>query len=507
MDLLRAIFFPGPKPTEPEAWRQQAETLRRILDTLPVGVWIADTDSKLIFSNPAGRSLWGGPGWVSLNQSSQLIARWTKTGERIKPHERSLTRALLRGEIVLNEEVEIEGFDGSRRTILNSAIPLRDPEDKIIGALVVDQDITDRKLIEAALRDSEIKARAILENAADGLIIADDRGVIQSTNRAADRIFGYDAGELEGLTLKHLVPRPYPAEDKTYRSPSQKPSVFPVVNSTREVMGQRKHGEIFPLDLAASQIFFDDRRLYIAIVRDNTERKRAQQELSHSHEQLRALAAHLQSIREEERFRIAREIHDELGQSLTGLKLDLAWIMSRLPADGPPLRQRAKTMSALIDNTIQTVRRIATDLRPGILDNLGLVAALEWQAAEFQNRTGIQCRCLSRLDDTGLDAERRTALFRIFQETLTNVARHSQATIVEVRLQETAGQLVLEVSDNGQGFSEKQITDPRSVGLLGMRERAHILGGELQITSAPDQGTTVTARIPMPETSPANAAP
>ena len=214
-------------------------------------------------------------------------------------------------------------------------------------------------------------------------------------------------------------------------------------------------------------------------------------------EHLRALAAHLQNIREEERARVAREIHDELGQTLTALKMDLSWLASRLPKDQDLLLQKTETMSKLVDTTIQSIWRITAELRPGILDDLGLTAAIEWQAQEFQSRTGIKCRFISGKRNPDLDQDRSIAVFRILQETLTNVARHAQATRVKISLIRMRGDLVLEVRDNGKGISEKDIFRPRSLGLLGMRERAHLFGGKLKIHGAPGNGTSVTLKIPL----------
>lgn len=225
--------------------------------------------------------------------------------------------------------------------------------------------------------------------------------------------------------------------------------------------------------------------------------RNAQRRLSRSREQLRTLAARLQSVREEERSRVAREVHDVLGQALTGIKMDATWILAKLPEDQTKLVARAKSMSNLIDSTIQTVRRIATDLRPGLLDNLGLVAAVEWQASEFQARTGITCRVTSNLRDASLAPDSATAVFRIFQETLTNVARHAQATTVIVDLGEQGSRVVLQVADNGRGIDLAEVTQSKSVGLLGMRERAAILGGDLVISGAPGQGTTVVLSLPL----------
>ncbi len=230
---------------------------------------------------------------------------------------------------------------------------------------------------------------------------------------------------------------------------------------------------------------------------ERTDRKRAEERLRESHEQLRALSVYLQYVREEERTRIAREVHDELGQSLTRLKMDLAWLAGRLPRSQRTLLDRLTDMSNHVDATIQSVRRIATELRPGILDDLGLVAALEWQANEFQCRTGIECHVTSTLQDTLLDADLNTAFFRIFQETLTNIMRHANASRVEVRSTQHDDRVVLTVADNGRGITPDEIADRRSIGLLGMEERAALLGGDVEIKGEPGKGTTVTVKIPL----------
>lgn len=224
----------------------------------------------------------------------------------------------------------------------------------------------------------------------------------------------------------------------------------------------------------------------------------ADEQLVHHHEQLRALTAYLQYVREEERARIAREIHDELGQMLTNLKIELAWLAGRLPKNRRLLREKAAQMLGHLDALMHTVRQIVTELRPGILDELGLVAALEWQASEFQRRTGLRCTFAAQVSAERWDNDITTALFRIFQETLTNVLRHARATQVTVRLTEDAQHLTLEIVDNGRGITEAEIANTHSIGLLGMRERAALLGGEISLTGAPGRGTTVVIRLPIP---------
>jgi signal transduction histidine kinase len=231
--------------------------------------------------------------------------------------------------------------------------------------------------------------------------------------------------------------------------------------------------------------------------REITDRMSKEDEFRRSTEQLRELSARLQSVREEERTHLARAIHDELGQALTGLKMDVAWLQKHLDQPQPALLEKTQAMSDLIDTTVQTVRRISTELRPGILD-LSLVATIEWQLQEFQTRSGIKGILVSAPEETTLDTDGATTVFRIFQEILTNVARHAQeATHVEVILEESAAFLTLQVRDNGRGITESDIHSPKSIGLLGMRERARLQAGEVHFQGTPGKGTTVTVRLPL----------
>lgn len=232
------------------------------------------------------------------------------------------------------------------------------------------------------------------------------------------------------------------------------------------------------------------------ITRDITDLRRAEEERERSFKQLRALAGRLQNIREEERKRVAREIHDQLGQALTAIKIDLSSLLRELPAADKPQAKKTSAILKLVDESIRTVRRISTELRPGMLDDLGLVATLEWAGEDFQARTGTACRLDLPRNDIAVNPEQATAIFRIFQETLTNVARHANATAVEVRMVKDAGGLTLEVRDNGKGIPVERLTATKSLGILGMRERAMLLGGELTIKGTPGSGTTVKVRIP-----------
>jgi signal transduction histidine kinase len=229
-----------------------------------------------------------------------------------------------------------------------------------------------------------------------------------------------------------------------------------------------------------------------------SESEDAEEKFRRSHAQLRALTGHLQYVREEERSRISREVHDELGQAMTSLKLDLSWLSGKL-AGNKILQKKIRAMSAQAGETILAIRRIATELRPGVLDSLGLAAAIEWQAADFQERTGIRCTVKIAVKEAIWDREFSTVCFRIFQETLTNIIRHADATRVVVHMTQAGSDLTLSVADNGRGISEKEISDARSIGLAGMRERVAQVGGVVLIVGQPRRGTTVTMRVPIQE--------
>jgi PAS domain S-box-containing protein len=227
-------------------------------------------------------------------------------------------------------------------------------------------------------------------------------------------------------------------------------------------------------------------------------------ELKESSRQLQALAANLELAREEERTQIARELHDQLGQALTAMKFDLAWLADHLGPKDATLAQKAKTVTAQMDGMIKTVRRIATELRPGMLDDLGLAASIEWQARDFEKRTGIVCAVNVPSEDLLLSRSQSVALFRIFQEALTNVARHANAQNIEAKLVATPEAVTIEVHDDGRGIQVQEIAGLHSLGLLGMRERAKRLGGAFDIHGVPGDGTILTVSIPINKTNDIN---
>ena len=319
-------------------------------------------------------------------------------------------------------------------------------------------------------------------------VLSSDRFILHCNDRFAELV-GIKIQNVIGSSLEDLV---WPADRARMNALLVSAAQGPCRG---EIQLQSPLGKPLPVRLSLNPLHPGATQAVCLIASDLSEVKHAEQELRTSTEQLRNLAARLLSVREEERTRIAREIHDELGQSLTAVKMDIAWLAGRLPSGNSPMHKRIEATMQLADDLIKSVRRISTELRPGILD-LGLVAAVEWQAQEFQTRTGIPCT-LQLLDQEEIAPHVSTALFRIVQETFTNVARHAGATNIKVTLEKEGDLLLLRIEDNGMGFNTADPTLSKSLGLLGMRERIAMLGGQLEIASVLGQGTSVTARIPI----------
>jgi len=340
------------------------------------------------------------------------------------------------------------------------------------------------------LQGADHTYRVFVERMNEGAaVLSSDHTVLHCNGRFA-RFLGARLQSVIGSSMLDLVwPDDHPKLEALLRRAAQR-------NCRGEIRLQSRKGAPLSVQLSLNPLRLDSTRAVCLIASDLSETKRAEQELRASSEQLRNLTAHLQSVREEERARISREVHDELGQSLTAVKMDLAWLAGRLPQRNGQMLKRIRSTRQLADSMIQSIRRISTELRPAVLD-LGLAAAVEWQVQEFQARSGIQCK-VRLLTHEVFAPDVSTTLFRILQETLTNVARHAKATRVEVVKQKRRDRVVLMIRDNGRGFDEENPSVSKSLGLLGMRERAAILGGQVNISSAPGKGTTVTAWIPLP---------
>jgi PAS domain S-box-containing protein len=347
-------------------------------------------------------------------------------------------------------------------------------------------------------RQTDEKFRGVLELAPEAIMLVDGRRGIVLVNSQTEALFGYRREELLGQTVDMLLPERFRrAHEDLIAGYLAQPRCRPM-GKGRVLFGRCQNGREFPAEISLSPLGGGDGVRVICSIRDISERMRAEKELVDSRERLRELAAHVDAVREKERKRIAREIHDELGSLLTALKMDISLARMNVEA-GTDIHGRIEQMRDLVEQTIHMVRHVATQLRPTAL-NLGIVPALEWLLEDFGRRTGIAC-AFDADDEIEMDDAQATAIFRIVQESLTNVARHAAASTVKVRLARSATGIELAVQDNGRGFDPATAGND-SFGLLGIHERALLLGATTAIDSAPGTGTTVAITIPVPKETP-----
>ena len=357
-------------------------------------------------------------------------------------------------------------------------------------------DVTEKRLAEALLFDSEQRFKALAENMPIAIGSHHIDGDVKFLNKHFLKTIGYSPADIPTLKVWYKKTQPNTeVRKKLYNHWLE--TVIAYKKGTLSLLPNMetgilcKNGETRTFNFLFS-IYKDI--VYIILV-DITERKLAEQELINSHLQLRDLASHLQKVREDERKYIAREIHDELGQLVTGLKMDISLAKRKIEKQQPEQGDNLSEIMKITDDIINTIRRIATELRPSILDDIGLDAALEWQTKEFAKRTKMVCRFYNKVKNLTISMDVKSNLFRIFQESLTNIMRHSKATEVVVLLELEDENLVLSVSDNGVGF--KINTQTNTFGLLGIKERAIMLNANLKINSAPNKGTCITIKVPL----------
>jgi PAS domain S-box-containing protein len=368
---------------------------------------------------------------------------------------------------------------------------------------VILRDITERQRAleeqsraQRRLEESEKRLNSIIHSAMDAIITIDEQQAIVLFNAAAEKIFKCEAAQAIGSRIERFIPERYRARHREHVVRFGEADVTTRRMGMELVLaGLRSDGEEFPIDASISHVTVGGNRYYTVILRDISERVLAAAELSKSHEELREMYASMHEVREAERTRIARELHDELAQWLTALKMDASWIAKQKPEEHSKLITRAERMRSVIDNTVAAVRRIAADLRPLDLDELGVVPALENLSNSLSQRTELIVAFKSQTDAVNLREPYATALYRMVQEALTNVARHANATSVAVEIGLVNEMLLVRVQDDGQGFKP----DPgrKSFGVLGIRERARTLGGEARIFSPKEGGTIVEIEIPL----------
>ncbi len=479
--------------------RESERLLRQVLDTLHVGVWQVDAGGRIVAANPAGRRIWAGERKVGIEDYGEYRGWWASDGRPIAAHEWAAARAIEKGETSLDEVVDIQCFDGSRKTILNSAVPLRDDAGALRGAIIVNHDITALKEAERALDAAERRHRATFEQAAVGMANVSLGGRWLDVNRRLCDILGRTREQVLATTPESVTH----AEDRRADTITMALLAGGEIPSyAREKRCLRPDGSIVRVRTTASLVRGPGGApdYIVEAIEDVSARHRAE-------EALRRISQQLVDVRERESARIAREIHDELGGALTGFKLDLAWIGRRLDESGAdaaqdPVRERIRTMREALDATVATTRRICTELRPAVLDDLGLAAAIEWQAREFGRRSQVEVDLALDEHMPAVDDTVSTTVFRIVQEVLTNVARHAQARRVRIALAPAGGSLALEIADDGRGLDVDAAARGGGLGLAGIRERVALCGGTLAIDSVARRGTTVRVAVPLTATAP-----
>jgi two-component system sensor histidine kinase UhpB len=363
--------------------------------------------------------------------------------------------------------------------------------------LSIIKDITERKNSEIEIRNSESKYKMLFNNANDAVFVtqlSDEKtyGDFIEVNEVACEKLGYSKEEFLQLSPSAIV-APKSIVDFNFnmnRLMEEGHIIYDLVH-------RAKDRKLIPVEINAHLFQYNNKPTVLSIARDITERKQAEEKLRRTSKLLRELATHLQTIREEERTMIAQEIHDELGQVLTALKIQVSLLANKLNSDQEPLKQKFNSLSRMIDSSVESVQKISSKLRPGILDELGLIAAIEWQTEEFEKLTNIKCSLVIPKEELNLGKEKSTAIFRIFQEALTNIARHSEASRVQISLLNYQSNISLEIQDNGRGIAQEQVKDFKSLGIHGMEERAMVFGGQVYIEGFAGRGTKVKVEIPI----------
>jgi two-component system sensor histidine kinase UhpB len=362
-----------------------------------------------------------------------------------------------------------------------------------VTELELRRELSERSRMESALRESETRYHSLIDQTSDIIAVVDENGVIRYGSPSVGPVLGYTPEALVGRNAGDLVhptdvARVLEAHHAAVRDPTaaQRGVEFRCLHQDGTWRIIEALGSMLQYRSAGPQV--------VLTLRDVTGRRRDEEALRASHEQLRLLARRLEEVRDEELTRLSREIHDELGHALTALRLELGWLASRLRRNREPVPRKAAEMLALVDDTIDTVRRIAGRLRPPVLEDLGLTPALESLLERFLQKTGLEVDL--QTDSADVPPAARRALYRIVQEALTNVVRHAEARTVRVRLESSSEQVMLEIADDGRGIPPGMIDDPGSLGLVGMRERAAALGAEFQVAANPTGGTTVRVAVP-----------
>lgn len=482
--------------TENRERQRVEEEFRAIVENAPDHIARYDSQFQRTYANPSLAKSYGLPIEELIHKPMFSIIR--DAGVKIDEQEFAQIQERFSDVFRTGKSCEFDitlPMPSGRRDYSVRLFPELDVDGSVINVLSIAREITVSKHAEEELRKEKEVLKKIFDNIPVLIGFVGKDGRVKLVNREWERVMGWTLKELQAENVD-IFSEAYP--DLPYRQ-----KVFDFIAAATgdwvDLKIRVRDGRV--LDVACAIVQLSD-GTKVAIAQDITERKRAEERIRATTEQLRALPARLQAAKEEEDIRIAREIHDEMGSTLTSLRWELERLDRTISDSTNGLaRQSLKAnfdeMRKLTNATISTMRRIASELRPGILDDLGLMEAIEWQTEQFEARTGIECRCDCPLEDVEFNPQQATAIFRIFQEALTNVLRHSGAKNVEVTARRDKSEFFLTIHDDGNGIRNDQISGNSSLGILGMRERAHLIGGDLKITGIEKKGTLVTLRVPI----------
>lgn len=462
--------------------REENEMLRSLVRDAPVAFVALDLQRRVKLWNHAAERIFG---WREEEVVGKPLPHVPAESEESS---RALHRRAVAGDRLRDIELERVTKAGHEVKVSLSTSPLRDIANNIIGMVGVYDDIADNARPEA---DPEIPFRGLVEQSLVGLYIIQD-GLFQYVNPRWAAMFGRMQQEMAERPVADFIT---PEDRATVVGNLERRISGEVSSIFYHFKGMHKDGRTVDIEVQGTRFQYRGRPAVIGVGIDVTEARLREEQIARSEARLRELSQHLLTVREEQRTALSRELHDVLGGTLTALKMDIAWLKKH--AAEARMAERIDTMMALVRDAIDTVRKISSELRPGVLDNLGLLDAIAWEAEKFRERMGIDCRVTLQGAPVELDDAVATTIFRIFQESLTNIARHAQATRVDIDAGEVDGTLLLSVQDNGEGFDPAAADERKSYGLIGMAERSRQVGAILEVESARGQGTRVLLRLPL----------
>jgi PAS domain S-box-containing protein len=470
---------------------QSEERWTATLGSIGEAVIATDSEARVTFLNPVASTLTGWQPGEALTQPIGNVLRLINETSGMTADNEVLRVLKEKQVLAVANHVNLVTRDGREIAVEHSAAPILAAKGEVIGVVLVFRDVAERRQEQIATAEQA----ALLELTQDSVFVIDMDGVVLFWSRGAEVMLGYSKEQAAGKIAHDLLctefPQPFAEiRDQLVHVGHWEGDLIKTTRDGRRVVVAGRWALQWGKRGQAPRV--------LVVNSDITERKRGEESLVLQKEQLRALAERLQSVREEDRKQVARDLHDQIGQILTAIKMDMTWMIRHLPESEVQVLARLRESTQSINDGVKAVRTICSGLRPGVLDDLGLAAAIEWQASDFASRNGIRCEVSVPLIDLHLDGDRATATFRIFQECLTNVIRHAQANTVRVDLSQEDENILLVVEDDGIGFRESGASNAfGSLGLLGMKERAQFCGGDVHISSSLGNGTKVTVRVPV----------